>query len=305
MDHDNALAAEPPDTAAPRVPLVGRTSVLILKKFARDLPALAGLIIVVTVIVIAAIGPWIAPYPGDAAASHLLQRLKPPSAAFPFGTDNLGRDMFSRVILGTRGALEVALIVVALAAAIGVPLGLVAGYRGGWVSEAIMRVTDVFLALPQLILALALAQLMTPSLESAMIALALTYWPFFTRLVFAETRRLQASLFIDALRGIGAGDARILFAHILPNAISPIIVRATIGMGFTILVAAVLGFLGMGATPPQPDWGLTIAESRNYLPGAWWYSIFPGLAILVTVLGFNLLGDGLRDLVDPRLRRSR
>ncbi len=259
----------------------------------------------VAVVVIAAIGPWIVPYPGDAAASHLLRRLKPPSAAFPFGTDNLGRDMLSRVILGARGALEVALIVVAIAAAIGVPLGLVAGYRSGWVSETIMRVTDVFLALPQLILALALAQLMTPSLGSAMIALALTYWPFFTRLVFAETRRLQASLFIDALRGIGAGDARILFAHILPNAISPIIVRATIGMGFTILVAAVLGFLGMGATPPQPDWGLTISESRNYLPDAWWYSIFPGLAILVTVLGFNLLGDGLRDLVDPRLRRSR
>ena len=278
---------------------------LILRKFARDLPALVGLILVLTVVIVALIGPWIAPHPEDAAASHLLQRLKPPSAAFPFGTDNLGRDMLSRVILGARGALEVALIVVVLAAAIGVPLGLLAGYRSGWVSEAIMRVTDVFLALPQLILALALAQLLTPSLESAMIALAMTYWPFFTRLVYAETRRLQASLFIDALRGIGAGDARILFLHILPNAVSPIIVRATIGMGFTILVAAVLGFLGMGATPPEPDWGLTISESRNYLPGAWWYSIFPGLAILVTVLGFNLLGDGLRDLVDPRLRRSR
>jgi peptide/nickel transport system permease protein len=278
---------------------------LILRKFARDLPALIGLILVLTVVLVALIGPWIAPYPEDAAASHLLQRLKPPSAAFPFGTDNLGRDMLSRVILGARGALEVALIVVVLAAAIGVPLGLLAGYRSGWLSEAIMRVTDVFLALPQLILALALAQLLTPSLESAMIALAMTYWPFFTRLVYAETRRLQASLFIDALRGIGAGDARILFLHILPNAVSPIIVRATIGMGFTILVAAVLGFLGMGATPPEPDWGLTISESRNYLPGAWWYSIFPGLAILVTVLGFNLLGDGLRDLVDPHLRRSR
>src|SRR5437016_6450716 len=278
---------------------------LILRKFARDLPALAGLMIVLVIVVVALIGPWIAPHPGDAAASHLLQRLKPPSAAFPFGTDNLGRDLFSRVILGARGALEVALIVVILAAAIGVPLGLVAGYRSGWLSEAIMRVTDVFLALPQLILALALAQLMTPSLETAMIALALTYWPFFTRLVYAETRRLQSSLFVDALRGIGAGDGRILFLHILPNAVSPIIVRATLGMGFTILVAAVLGFLGMGATPPEPDWGLTIAESRNYLPGAWWYSIFPGLAILVTVLGSNLLGDGLRDLVDPRLRRSR
>jgi len=278
---------------------------LVLKKFARDLPALAGLVIVLAIVVVALIGPWVAPYPGDAAGSHLLQRLKPPSAAFPFGTDNLGRDLLSRVILGARGALEVAVIVVVLAAGIGVPLGLVAGYRSGWVSEAIMRVTDVFLALPQLILALALAQLMSPSLESAMIALALTYWPFFTRLVYAETRRLQSSLFVDALRGIGAGDGRILFLHILPNALSPIIVRATLGMGFTILVAAVLGFLGMGATPPDPDWGLTIAESRNYLPGAWWYSIFPGLAILVTVLGFNMLGDGLRDLVDPRLRRSR
>jgi peptide/nickel transport system permease protein len=168
-----------------------------------------------------------------------------------------------------------------------------------------MRVTDVFLSLPQLVLALALAQLLTPSLETAMLALALTYWPFFTRLVFAETRRLRSSLFVDALQGIGAGTARIVFAHILPNAISPVIVRATIGLGFTILVAAVLGFLGVGATPPQPDWGLTISESRNYLPDAWWYATFPGLAILVAVLGFNLLGDGLRDLVDPRLRRSR
>ncbi len=278
---------------------------LVLKKFARDLPAVAGLLIVLAIVVIALLGPLIAPHPEDAAASHLLQRLKPPSAAFPFGTDNLGRDLLSRVILGARGALEVAVIVVVIAAAIGAPLGLVAGYRGGWLSETLMRVTDVFLALPQLILALALAQLMTPSLETAMIALALTYWPFFARLVYAETRRLQAALFVDALRGIGAGDARIMFLHILPNAASPIIVRATIGMGFTILVAAVLGFLGMGAAPPAPDWGLTIAESRNYLPGAWWYSIFPGLAILVTVLGFNLLGDGLRDLLDPRLRRSR
>jgi peptide/nickel transport system permease protein len=278
---------------------------LIFKKFLRDIPALIGLIIVVFAVMLAVIGPWVAPHPGDIAASHLLQRLKPPSAQFPFGTDNLGRDIFSRVILGTRGALEVALVVVAIAAAIGVPLGLIAGYTVGWVSEAIMRVTDVFLSLPQLVLALALAQLLTPSLETAMLALALTYWPFFTRLVYAETRRLRASLFVDALQGIGAGPARIIFAHILPNAISPVIVRATIGLGFTILVAAVLGFLGVGAAPPQPDWGLTIAESRNYLPDAWWYATFPGLAILVAVLGFNLLGDGLRDLVDPRLRRSR
>lgn len=278
---------------------------LILAKFAKDKPAVLGGLIVVAVVAIAILAPLLAPYPGDVSASHLLKRLKPPSWEHPFGTDNLGRDILSRVILGARGALLIALMVVGISMAIGVPLGLVAGYSQGWASEAIMRVTDVFLAVPQLILALALAQLMGPSLQSAMLALTLTYWPFFTRIVYAETRRLSAALFIDALQCIGAGAPRILFGHILPNAISPIIVRATIGMGFTILVAAVLGFLGMGATPPDPDWGLAIAESRQYLPEAWWFSTFPGLAIFLTVLGFNLLGDGLRDIVDPRLRRSR
>ncbi|HJZ30890.1 MAG TPA: ABC transporter permease [Hyphomicrobiaceae bacterium] len=278
---------------------------LILVKFAKDKPAVLGAAIVLAVVAMAILAPLIAPYPGDVAASHLLQRLKPPSPEHPFGTDNLGRDILSRVILGARGALMIALLVVGISMAIGVPLGLIAGYQQGWLSQTIMRVTDIFLAVPQLILALALAQLMGPSLESAMLALTLTYWPFFTRIVYAETRRLAAALFIDALQCIGAGAPRILFLHILPNAISPIIVRATIGMGFTILVAAVLGFLGMGATPPDPDWGLAIAESRQYLPEAWWFSTFPGLAIFLTVLGFNLLGDGLRDIVDPRLRRSR
>ncbi len=278
---------------------------LMLRKFRRDIPAVCGLVIVVAVALLAILGPWVAPYPGDAAASHLLQRLKPPSAAYPFGTDNLGRDILSRVILGARGALVLALLVVGSSMAIGVPLGLFAGYARGWASELIMRVTDVFLALPQLILALALAQLLGASLQSAMLALVLTYWPFFTRIVFAETQRLRSALFVDALQGLGASTPRILLAHILPNALSPIIVRATIGLGFTILVAATLGFLGMGATPPDPDWGLAISQSRTYLPRAWWFATFPGLAILFTVLGFNLLGDGMRDLLDPRLRRSR
>jgi len=243
--------------------------------------------------------------PRDPLSTSMGVARQPPTLQYPLGTDNLGRDIFSRVILGARGALAIALTVVGAAMVIGVPLGLLAGYRGGWLSESIMRVTDIVLAIPQLVLALALAQLMSPSLESAMLALSLTYWPFFTRIVYAETRRLSSSLFVDALRGVGAGTGRIVFLHILPNAISPVIVRATIGLGFTILVAAVLGFLGMGATPPAPDWGLTIAESRTYLPRAWWYVTFPGLAILITVMGFNLLGDGLRDLVDPRIRRSR
>jgi peptide/nickel transport system permease protein len=263
---------------------------LVLAKFARDKPAVLGAAIVLLIVIVAILAPLLAPYPADVSASHLLRRLKPPSWAHPFGTDNLGRDIFSRVILGARGALTIAIMVVSISMLIGVPLGLFAGYYQGWASETIMRVTDVFLAVPQLILALAIAQLMGPSLQSAMLALTLTYWPFFTRIVYAEARRLSTSLFIDALQCIGARGPRILFLHILPNCISPIIVRATIGMG---------------APPPDPDWGLAISESRAYLPDAWWFSTFPGLAIFLTVLGFNLLGDGLRDIVDPRLRRSR
>ncbi|WP_428538672.1 ABC transporter permease [Rhodopila sp.] len=277
----------------------------VLGKLGRDIPAMIGLALVLAVVLLALLSPWLAPYPGDASASHLVRRLKPPTHAFPFGTDNLGRDILSRVILGARGALQVAFTVVGIAMAIGIPLGLIAGYRPGPLSEAIMRFTDMVLAIPQLILALAIAQLMSPSLQSAMLALSLTYWPFFTRSVHAEAQRLSQSLSVDALRGIGASPWRIVFLHILPNTASPIIVRATIGLGFTILTAAVLGFLGMGAAPPAPDWGLTIAQSRLYLPGAWWYALYPGLAILLTVMGFNLLGDGLRDLIDPRLRRSR
>jgi peptide/nickel transport system permease protein len=277
---------------------------LILKKFLRDVPAVLGCIIIFSVIALAVVAPLVtsteAIYDGN-----LVERLQPPSQEHWFGTDNLGRDVYARVMVGSRGALLVALSVVVLAIAIGVPAGLYAGYTNGWGSELVMRVTDVFLAVPQLILALAIAQLIGKGLESAMVALALTYWPFFCRTVYAETRRVRSTLFVDALEGIGASRWRILLVHILPNVASPVIVRATIGMGFTILTTAVLGFLGIGATPPMPDWGLLIAESREYLPDSWWTVTFPGLAILVTVLGFNLFGDGLRDLVDPRLRRSR
>lgn len=278
---------------------------LIVKKFMKDIPAVIGLVIICFSLFLFVFGEWLAPYPLDAYESHIDMRLQPPSAEHWFGTDDLGRDILSRVILGTRISLTVSMVVVFSSMLIGVPLGLIAGYYSGWLSEAIMRVTDVFLAVPQLILALAVAQLFSPSIESAMVALTLTYWPFFTRIVYAETRRIKVSLFVDALQCLGAKSWRIIFIHILPNTASPIIVRATIGMGFTILVTAVLGFLGMGATPPQPDWGLAIAESRRYLPEAWWFSTFPGLAIFIVVFGFNLLGDGLRDIVDPRLRRSR
>jgi len=276
-----------------------------MRRLRRDPAAMLGLGLILAACLIALFAPWLAPYPEDAYESHLLQRLRPPSAEFPFGTDNLGRDILSRVILGTRDALAVALAVVGAAMLIGVPIGLAAGWREGWLAEGLMRVTDVFLAVPQLILALALGQLMSPGIGTAMLALALTYWPFFARTVFAETRRLRGALFVDALAGIGASPARILLLHILPNAAPAILVRATIGMGFTILTAALLGFLGVGAAPPSPDWGLMVSEARQHLPEAWWFPTFPGLAILLLVLGFNLLGDGLRDLADPRLRRSR
>ena len=276
-----------------------------MKRLLRDPVACLGFLLVVFAAVVAIFAPWLAPYPDDAFDSHLLQRLKPPSAEFPFGTDYLGRDLLSRVILGTRNAIVVAVSVVLASMVIGVPMGLVAGWRDNWLSDLLMRVTDVFLAVPQLILALALGQLMAPGLTTAMVALSLTYWPFFTRTVYAETRRLRGALFVDALAGLGASPARILLLHVLPNAAPAILVRATIGMGFTILTAAILGFLGVGAAPPSPDWGLAVAEARQHLPESWWFATFPGLAILLLVLGFNLLGDGLRDVADPRLRRSR
>ncbi len=278
---------------------------LIWLKFARDRSALTGLVIVAVVALVALFAYQIAPYPEDAFSSDPMRRLRPPGAEHWLGTDSLGRDILSRVVLGTRIALGIALSVVTAAMAIGVPLGLIAGYFGGWRGDAVMRVTDVFLAVPQLILALALAQLLRPSLESAMAALILTYWPFFTRIVYAEAQRLRHAMFVEALEGLGARPLRIMFLHILPNIASPIIVRATIGMGYAILTAAVLGFLGMGAPPPQPEWGLMVAESRDYLPDAWWFATFPGIAIFLVVFAFNLLGDGLRDIVDPRLRRSR
>jgi peptide/nickel transport system permease protein len=277
----------------------------IFRKLLRDRAAAAGLFIVVLAMLVALFENQIAPYPQDAYETNILQRLQPPSPAHLFGTDAVGRDVLSRVVLGTDLALLAALQVVMGAILIGVPLGLVAGFFGGWGGETIMRVTDVFLAVPHLILAIAFVQLMQPSLQTAVIALTLTYWPYFARTVYAETRALRGSIFVEATGALGAGPARIMFMHILPNTLSPIIVRATIGMGFIILVAAVLGFLGMGEPPPEPEWGKAINESREHLPDAWWLAVFPGLAIFALVLGFNLLGDGLRDLVDPKIRRSR
>jgi peptide/nickel transport system permease protein len=277
----------------------------ILRLLLSDRAAVLGFLLISLVVFCALFGELLVPFPEDQFDAKPWQRLKPPSAEFFFGTDGLGRDVFSRTVIGARIALVIAFVTVACAMLIGVPLGLVAGYFGGWVGQLIMRLTDVFLAVPQLLLALVFASVLKPSVATAMIALTLTYWPLFCRVVYSETRRVAVSPFIDALQAQGSSAARIVFLHILPNTAPVIIVRATIGMGVTILVAAALGFLGLGAAPPLPEWGLMVAESQRYLPSGWWISLFPGLAILVTVLGFNLLGDALRDVIDPRLRRSR
>ena len=277
----------------------------VLRIFARDKAAVLGLVIVLLAIFLSFAGSYIVPYPDDAFETNIMSRLEAPSAEHWFGTDDFGRDIFSRVILGTGNALTVAVGVAAAAILVGVPLGMWAGYYGHWFGEAVMRITDVFLAVPSLILAIALAQLLHAGIGGAILALSLTYWPHFCRNVYAETRSARTSVYVEALESIGAHPQRIIFLHILPNSASPIIVRATVGLGYIIMTSAVLGFLGIGVPPPAPDWGAAIANSREHLPDSWWLVSFPGLAIFLTVLGFNLLGDGLRDIIDPRLRRSR
>ena len=266
---------------------------------------MAGLAIVAAFLAIAAVGPWIVPYPEDArGAVHLDRKLQPPSAAHWFGTDEVGNDVYTRVVLGARVSLQIGLVITVIAALIGVPLGIVAGHLGGTAGELIMRVTDVFLSVPALILALAVVGALGPGILNAMLALALVWWPGYVRLVQSKTLALTQVTYVEAARAMGAGRLRIVFRHILPNCMSPIVVKASMDMGLAILGAASLGFIGLGAQPPFPEWGAMISHGRNYLPTWWWYSAFPGVAIYLTVLGFNLLGDGLRDLLDPKSRAS-
>ena len=274
-----------------------------VRSFTRNASSVAGLLLVVLFLVVAAIGPWIATHPEDArGAIHLGEKLQPPSRAHWFGTDDVGGDVYTRVVIGARVSLQIGLVITVLAAAIGVPLGVVAGVTRGAPSEVIMRVTDVFLSVPALVLAIAIVGAIGPGIVNAMVALALVWWPGYVRLVEAKTLALSQGVFVEAARALGAGSPRIVFAHVLPNALSPIIVKMSMDMGTAILTAASLGFIGLGARPPSPEWGAMISVGRNYLPTWWWYSAFPGLAIYLTVLGFNLLGDGLRDLLDPKSR---
>ncbi|MEB3419215.1 ABC transporter permease [Salipiger marinus] len=275
-----------------------------LKRLLADRAATLGAALILGLVLVAILAPWLAPYPEDVTAFHLSQRLEPPSAEHLFGTDRMGSDVFSRILFGARITITIAVIAVGVSVAIGVPIGLIAGYYGGFPGGFLMRTSDVFLAVPQIVLAIAIAQTLGPSVENVILALSLTYWPFWARLVYAETRSLKAQTFVEAALALGASDWRVMVLHILPNTASAIIVRTSIGMGATILTAAALGFLGLGAPPPTPEWGRTISEAREFLPEAWWYAAAPGFAIFLVVMGFNLLGDGLRDILDPKLRKG-
>ena len=278
---------------------------LLGQKILRDRLAVVGLCILLGLLGTAILAPALASFPEDIAATHPAQRLRAPSWEHPFGTDTLGRDIYSRILFGGRLTLIIAFTVVGACVAIGVPTGLLAGYYDNAVSQCILRLADIFLAVPRVILALAIAQALGPSLPNLILALTVTYWPWFTLIVVAETRTVKKATFVEATEALGVHPWRTVLYHVLPNVLSPLIVRSTLSLGLTITTAAVLGFLGMGAQPPAPEWGAMIAEARLYLPDAWWYATAPGLAIFVVVMGFNLLGDALRDILDPRLRRGR
>jgi len=277
---------------------------LAIKKFRQDTSAVIGAIVVLVLLLTAMFAPWLAPYPEDVRKIHPGQRLWAPSWKHPFGTDDLGRDILSRVIFGTRVTIVIVFISTGVSMIIGVLIGILAGYYPGWLSMGAMRIADIFLSIPQIVLAIALAQALGPSIPNVILAIAITYWPLFARIVYSETMSVKGRLFVEATLAIGARNLRIIALHIFPNVLPSIIVRTTIGMGTVILVAAVLGFLGVGAQPPSPEWGLMVANSREYLPEAWWFATFPGFAIFAVVMSFNLLGDGLRDIIDPKLRRS-
>ena len=277
----------------------------VLRRLARDRAALIGLMLILLLVLAAVFAPVLATHPDDVFELHPAKRLRAPGAEHWLGTDRMGSDVYSRLLFGARITLLIGVIAVGASVVIGVPIGLVAGYYHNWFSDLLMRVSDIFLAVPQVVLAIAIAQTLGPSLPNVILALSVTYWPWFARIVYAESRALEREVFVESTQALGASPWRLVVLHVLPNIASPIIVRASIGMGFTILTAAALGFLGLGPPPPTPEWGRTIAESREFLPAAWWYATAPGLAIFLTVMGFNLLGDGLRDVLDPRLRRGR
>jgi len=251
---------------------------------------------------VAIFAPFISPYGPE---EHIWDESKqPPSWKHIFGTDETGGDIFTKVIWGSRISIQIGLIVVLGGLGIGILLGAFAGYYGGYIDEIVMRITDIFLSIPYLILAMGVAAILGKSIQNVMIAMIVVWWPAYTRLVRGQILTVRENQYVEAARSVGSGDTRIIFKHILPNSMAPLIVQTTMDLGNAILTAAALSFLGFGAGPGAAEWGRMVSDSRNYFMNYPWMMIFPGLAIFFTVLGFNLLGDGLRDILDPRLRRG-
>ncbi|ESY93844.1 nickel transporter permease [Mesorhizobium sp. LNHC229A00] len=269
------------------------------RRFSANRLAFVGLLIIIALLLVAILAGVLAPYSptfGDLKNARLLA----PSAQHWFGTDDLGRDIYSRILYGSRWTLYVVVLVAIIAAPIGLLVGTVAGYAGGWTDAILMRVTDIFLAFPKLVLALAFVAALGPGIENAVLAIAITSWPPYARIARAETLTVRNSDYIKAVQLMGASPFRIVLRHIMPLCISSLIVRVTLDMAGIILTAAGLGFLGLGAQPPLPEWGTMIASGRRFILDQWWVAGAPGFAILIVSLGFNLLGDGLRDALDPR-----
>ncbi|MCF7891064.1 ABC transporter permease [Candidatus Bipolaricaulota bacterium] len=271
-----------------------------IRKFLRHKMAIIGAIIIGLLVITAIFSPFIAPYPPE--EQDLMNRFEPPNFKHPLGTDSYGRDIFSRLVYGTRISLYIGVVAVFVSAAIGITLGIIAGYFGGWIDSLIQGGVDITWAFPAVLAGLTLSALFGSSLTNVMIAVALVYWGRYSRITRGDVLSIREREFVKAAKAAGAGDPRIILKHILPNAIPPAIVVATLMFGDAIAVEATLSFLGMGAQPPTPSWGAMLSYGRDYIRIAPWLSIFPGAAIMIVILGFNLIGDGLRDAIDPKLK---
>jgi len=267
-------------------------------KFSRNPLSVVGLAVLVIIILAAVLAPYITPHPEHAKPyTNFQEGGKPPSLEYFFGTDRVGRDIFSRVIFGYRFSLLIGIVVLGLGVAPGIILGLIAGYhQGTWIESVIMRITDVFLAVPPLVLALAITAMLTPNLMNQMMAIALVWWPWYARLVFALASSLRSEYFVREAELTGASKFHIMFKEIFPNCLAPVLTKMTLDMGIVILLGATLSFIGLGVQPPKPGLGTMVAEGAKRLPGEWWGTIFPALAIVAVILAFNLVGDGLRDV---------
>ncbi|MEV4111155.1 ABC transporter permease [Nonomuraea sp. NPDC049695] len=259
--------------------------------------AALGAVLIVLVLLAAIFAPWLAPYADEPKPLEMLQ---PPSGAHWFGTDQVGRDVLTRILYGGRTSLFIAVAVLAVSSAVGVTLGVVAGYAGGWIRDVIMRVTDVFLAFPALLLSLALAVVLQPSVNTVILAIAVTWWPWYTRLAASVAASIATRSYVDAARCLGVPAPLIVLRHVLPNSLTPVLVQLSLDAGGVILTSAALSYLGLGAQEPTAEWGLMVQQGQTLFTTNWWVVTFPGLAILVTAFAFNVLGEGLRNALDPR-----